>query len=308
MSISAKLAISVFLFLAAVTLVRPASPQMHHMGPQAPPPPSVELRGGQTSLPMQDMGGRPVVDVMINGKGPYRFILDTGARISLIDSELNKELSLPAPAGMVAAPAGGGQAPAIVSVGELRMGDAALRGLIAAVMPLGRLLQGENAPRGVLSASMFPGYLLTFDYPAKRISIKKGALAAADAQSIFEYAEEEDLPTVPIRIAGHDTRVHLDTGSGLGLVLPRKFLGVLPLASPLREDGKAKTHGGEFPISAARVDGEIALGKYKLVLEEIRFSDVSAGPFPPSGNIGYEVLQHFIVTLDSKNRRILFTQ
>jgi hypothetical protein len=304
---SAKLTTLVLFLLAAIASL-PAAPRQMHGGPQAPPPPGIEIPEGHTSVPMLDLGGRPVVEVMINGKGPYRFILDTGAGISVIDAELNKELSLPAPAGMVAAPAGGGRAPEIVSIRELRVGQAALRGLIAAVMPLGELLRGENAPRGVLSASIFPGYLLTYDYPGKRISIKKGALAGPDSQTSFEYAQNEDLPTVPIRVAGHDTRVHMDTGSGFGLVLPRKFLGVLPLASQPREDGKARTHGGEFPISAARVDGEIELGKYKLVLPEVRFSDVSPGPFPPSGNIGYEVLQHFIVTLDSKNRRILFAQ
>jgi hypothetical protein len=44
-----------------------------------PPPERVELRPTQTTVPMELFGGRAVVSVHINGKGPFQFILDTGA-------------------------------------------------------------------------------------------------------------------------------------------------------------------------------------------------------------------------------------
>jgi hypothetical protein len=257
---------------------------------------------------MQDMGGRPVVELKINGKGPYRFVLDTGAVTTVVSEELSRELSLTAPAGMQVAAVGGGTPPAIVLIHDVRFGDAVLVDMIAAVMPLSGLLKGENAPRGVLSAASFPGYLLTCDYPGKRISIKKGALDSADSQNSFQYREDQVLPVVPIRIAGHATEVHLDTGSGFGLTLPVKFLAELPLASQPKESGKVRTGGGEFPVSIARVDGTIELGKYKLDLDDVRFSDASPGPGPATGNIGYDVLRHFVVTFDSKNRRIRLEQ
>jgi hypothetical protein len=180
--------------------------------------------------------------------------------------------------------------------------------MIAAIMPLGGLLKGDDAPRGILSAANFPGCLLTYDYPGKRMLIKRGALEAADSRSIFQYSEDQVLPTVPVRIAGHDTQVHLDTGSPFGLVLPVKFLTELPLASPPREGGKVRTGGGEFPVSTAHVDGTIELGKYKLDPGEVRFSDARPGPGPSIGNLGYEVLRRFVVTVDSKNRRIKIDQ
>jgi len=62
--------------------------------------------------------------------------------------------------------------------------------------------------------------------------------------------------------------------------------------------------GGEFPVSIARLNGTIELGKYKLDLDDVRFSDARPGPGPAVGNIGYDILRHFVVTLDSKNRRI----
>ena len=293
--------------LAVVALPAPADAQAH-FGPHIPEPARISVPADGLTVPMQDMGGRPVVELKINGKGPFRFILDTGATTTVIADDLSRELSLAPPQGLHVASPDGGTPPAIVRVDDLRIGDAALEGMIAAVMPLGGMLSGENAPRGVLSASSFPGYLLIYDYPGRRISIRKGSLDSADFKTSFQYTDDQVLPTVPIRIAGHETQVHLDTGSGFGLTLPTKFLKELPLASQPKEAGKARTHAGEFPISVARVDGAIELGKFKLDLDEVRFSDVRPGPGPAVGNIGYDVLRHFVVTLDSKNRRLRIDQ
>jgi Aspartyl protease len=294
--------------LAVAIGLSPAANAQIHVGPRVPVPSSIEVPRDGVTVPMLDMGGRPVVELKINGKGPYRFILDTGAVTTVVSDELSRELSLTPPAGVQVASGGGGTAPAIVVIHDLRIGDATLEGLIAAAMPLGGLLNGEDAPRGILSAASFPGCLLTYDYPGKRILIKRGALEAADSRTIFQYNEDQVLPTVPVRIAGHDTQVHLDTGSPFGLVLPVKFLAELPLASQPREAAIVRTGEGEFPVSTARVDGTMELGKYKLDLGEVRFSNARPGPGLSIGNLGYEVLRHFVVALDSQNRRIKIDQ
>src|ERR1700739_3903465 len=153
-----KLAISTLLLASAVPAVVQAQ---IHAGPQVPAPANIEVPQDGVTVPMQDMGGRPVVEIKINGKGPYRFILDTGAVTTVVNDELSRELSLPPPAGVQVASVGGGPAPAIVVIHDLRIGYARLEGMIAAAMPLGSLLNGEDAPRGILSAGNFPGYLLT---------------------------------------------------------------------------------------------------------------------------------------------------
>jgi hypothetical protein len=167
-------------------------------------------------------------------------------------------------------------------------------------------LKGEDAPPGVLSGSSFPGYLLTFDYPRKLIRIRKGELAPSDGRSIFDYPEGSLLPTVPIRVAGSEIRAHFDTGSGHGLTLPSKLIHEIPLASEPKEAGTAKTFMGESPILSGKVKGEIELGKFRLDLPEVWFADVRSGADASIANLGYEVLRGFVVTLDSKNRRMLF--
>jgi aspartyl protease len=270
----------------------------------SPLPVAVEVPAAGITLPMQDFGGRPVVDVRVNGKGPYRFILDTGASMTVIDAALKAELKLPPVPGMHAAAPGHGPAPEIVSVESLGVGGATLRGVTAALMPLGQLLTGPQAPRGVLSASVFPGHLVTLDYPSRRVLLKRGSLERADSTTTHAYPEDDPVPTVPIRIAGRETRVHLDTGSGAGLMLPVRYLEELPLASKPQPGGTAKIHGGEVAVTKARVDGPITIGRYTLDPADVSFADIKPGFGPPRGNIGYQVLRNFVVTLDSRNRLV----
>ena len=269
----------------------------------SPAPVAIELPAGGLTLPMQDWGGRPVIEAKVNGKGPYRFILDTGATMTVIDVELRDVLKLPAVKGMTAA-AAHGPAPALVTVDRLALGGATLRGVTVALMPLGKMLTGEQRPMGVLSALAFPGHLVTFDYPGRKIAIAKGKLEATDSGTTFAYSAEEPIPTVPLRIGGHDTRVHLDTGSGYGVMLPTRFMDELTLTSKPEPAGNAKVHGGESPIMKARVEGAIEVGAHKLDLADVSFVDLKPMFGAPMGLIGYEVLRKFVVTLDSRNRLV----
>jgi hypothetical protein len=276
--------------------------QMH--GSQAAPAPSrIDVPPAGVDVLMQDFGGRPVVDVQINDRGPYRFILDTGATITVVGEEISKDLSLPR-AGVGAAPTGHGPLSSIVTIDNLRVREAAIGGFMAAVMPLSSVFKDRGAPVGVLSASSFVGCLLTFDYPARRISIKPGSLGAADLRTIFQYKESDTLPMLPVRVAGHATRIHLDTGSAFTLTLPRKFLAELPLKSQPQDSGAARLLGGTVPVSVAAVDGAIEIGQYELDIPQVRFADMRPGIEIGPGNVGYPVLRDFVVTLDSKNRRI----
>lgn len=243
--------------------------------------------------------------VTLNGRGPFPFILDTGASITVVDSALQAELKLPAAAGVRAAPASGHAAPVVVTIETLNVGGAKLEGVTAATFSLKRMFSGANAPRGVLNASSFPGHLLTFDYPRRTITLRKGTLDAADERTVFAYPPDDALPTVPLRIGGFATRVHLDTGSGYGVMLPNRHVPSVPLAGVLKPTGgRAHTHSGESAIQAAATEARVRIGDLTLAAKEVWFSDIRAGAAEPIGNVGYEVLKDYAVTLDAKNRRI----
>jgi hypothetical protein len=250
-------------------------------------------------MTMRDFGGRPMVDVSINGQGPFPFILDTGASQTIVDESLTRELALPSGGAM------GGRA--VVTIDEFRVGDAVLRGLRAGSM--GGMLSsvsGPNGPRGVLSMAAFPGHLVVLDYPGHRVSITPGSLPAADNRRVFEYRSNEILPVIPVRIAGHEYRIHLDSGSPSAVTLPTRYAGELPLEAPPVTIGTARTVAGSFPVQAATVKGTVEIGEFTVDVTEIKFSDLRPGAEPGIGNVGGPFLKSFVVTCDSANRRVRF--
>lgn len=257
--------------------------------------PRLSLPTGDASVPMLDFGGRPGLNVRINGQGPFAFVVDTGASHTVIDLSLASELSLPA--------GGGGN-----TIKELAVGGMTVHDFGVMAGPLLRTPGNGDTPRGVLSALSFPGYLLTFDFPRRLITIHSGALGEPDHKTIFSYASGEP-PTVPVKVAGREFQVHLDTGAPFPLALPTKYKGEVPLEGPLEEGRKARTPSGEFPIYKGSVKGEIEIAGNKLALHEILFSD--AVPYPgatPHGQLGSAGLKDFAVTVDTSNRRIEFAK
>jgi hypothetical protein len=278
-----KLLAAVWLLFTSLTLAR------YHSA-ATPSPDNISVPAADESVPMLSFGGRPVVEVMINNKGPYRFIFDTGAKVTVIDTSVATELSL-------------GDAPKIQ---ELRVGNVVIHDLAVLVNPISQMLGTGDVPRGVLNASSFPGGLVTFDYPGKRIAFRKGALAEPDNKQIFNY-DPADLPSVPVKVAGREITVHLDTGAPYTLALPTKYMQEIPLTHPAEQKGHAKTHAGLLPIYVATLVGDIAIGDFKLPTRELRFTDVV--PFAstePKGQFGAEGLQNFVLTLDSLNHRLRF--
>ena len=246
-------------FLPAVATTAP-----HHAIVDADANPKLELPPEGASMPMLDIGGRPVVEVKINGKGPFPFILDTGATQTVIDPDLSEELA---------------SSEDHNPIKELTFGPVKVTGVEALVLPVTAMFgKIDKPPRGALSAQSFPGYLLRFDYPGKKITLRKGALPNTDGRTIFAYGADDLLPVVPLKVGGEEVKVHLDTGAPFALALPTKYKDQLRLAVPAVEKGKAMTHTGEFPIFKGTVDGDIEIGEFKLRSRDLAFTDVALHP------------------------------
>jgi len=241
------------------------------------------------------------VSVRVNDKGPFKFILDTGAAGTVVGEELAHELGLPDRGQTLAGrPGAGAPVPATVTrIEKLEVGEAHVSGLFAVSLNLSAMWTGSGTPRGILSAASFPGLLIAFDYPGRQVELWRGELPAADGQSIFEWDAEERLPSLPLTLNNLKLKVHLDSGSAFGISLPQKYADTLPLASKPVKAPKEKAVDGESAVYVAQLYGLARLGQFTIRNPQIRFVEGM-----PSGNIGYEVLQQFSVTLDSKNRRI----
>jgi hypothetical protein len=271
-----------------------AHPGKHHL------PGKVEMGSPAVTVPLTFFGNLPIVEVTIDGKGPYKFILDTGAAGSVLSQSLVDALGLPVTGEIeLGSPIGPGKIPGkMVHLQRLGVGSMVVSDLEVVATDMGSLFGGSDGPVGVLSPGIAPGILATLDYPAGRAVFSVGELPAPDGASVFEYGDDEELPSVPLTVAGVDAIAHLDSGTAGGLTLPKSFVEKLPMASPPVEIGHARTVDREFAVLGAKLNGSVKLGRYSVENPELRFIDAQ------DANIGYDLLRRFAVTVDAKNHRV----
>lgn len=256
---------------------------------QAPMPPRVSVPRAGVTVPMRTFDGRPVIAVTIHGKA-VDFVLDTGAAAGALDPDAAAAMGLDVEDGRV-------------TIDALTIGAVTLTGVRLRATTFMRGL-GADAPSGVMSASWFPKHLVTFDFPRHTLTIKSGALPAADGRTIFACDPSSLLPTIPVMVAGHAFTLHLDTGSPGGVMLPMAASTQVPLAGPLTDAPPARTMAGAFEVKVAPVKGAVTIGRFAIDADPVRFSDLRPGPGPAPGNIGAQALQSFALTYDSTNRRV----
>jgi hypothetical protein len=291
--------------LLALVLLPVFAAFCQHAAHRSPPPEAIDLRVASTNVPMELFGGRPVVAVLVNGKGPFPYILDTGSTATVVTEALAHELGLPdkghANAGR---PGTTAPVPAMVTrIEKLELGQAAISGIFAVSMDLSAMWTGNGTPRGILSTASLTGLLVTLDYPANRVEVSRGELPAADGKSIFQWNADEALPLVPLVLNGMEVGVHVDSGSPSGINLPKRYAETLTLTGKPEKVHNGKTADGEYPVYIASLKGSASLGQYKIQDQPIHFMEG-----PTFGTIGDELLKRFSVTIDSKNRRIRLKQ
>ena len=271
------------------------------MPPEPPDTDRIELAGEEAVVPMASQGGHPVVEVMLDGKGPFRMVLDTGSSRSVLSDGLVEKLHLPV-IGVTRVQSPLGPAPSagkLARVARLDLGGLSVSEMTVVVADLSRVFRGKGDPVGLLSAALFSGYLVTLDTPRRRVVFRSGELPPANGASILPYDASQPLPTIRISVADVHVDAHVDTGSSRGLVLPAALAKKLPLTGPLLDAGKARTVGTSVPLREARLDGSVKIGRHVLKDPVIVFAQGA-----PAGNIGFEILRLFALTLDHKNQRL----
>jgi len=153
--------------------------RVRRMGPPPRPFERAEMPGSSTEVPMTGER-RVLVEVRIDGKGPYRFVLDTrAAGGGRIRPELATQLGLKVVGQAVTGdPSGKNRRTVdIVEAGSLAVGDLTVTGVKLAV---GVLPPAPGRPEteldGILGVGLFADHLLTLDYPARKVRIEKGSL------------------------------------------------------------------------------------------------------------------------------------
>jgi hypothetical protein len=262
-------------------------------------PPAPAMSGDRADLAMQLVDGLPTILATVNGKGPYRFGLDTGAAGYLrLTAEAAQKLGLE-PVGEALSGDPSGRNPVRVPI--YRVDSLAFGGLVFTGVSTSARTLSRPGVDGIIGVGFFDNLLLTIDYGRGRVVAEKGALSAVDGRDIVDLSLDHGvLPTVPLKIGETVHQVHLDTGNTrYPLFMPSDTVASLPTTGQPHDIGTAHTVSQEIKLQALDLAAPVSVGATRLPVAAVGF------PAPtPSGNIGSLALKTMMVTLDVANRRV----
>lgn len=119
-----------------------------------------------------------IVPVKINGKGPYDFVLDTGATFTCVDGTLADELKLPDWSGSLGGVVvtGGEDQIGLVKIDMLEVGDTVKASeLVACKLDLSRMQPPGFGIKGLVGLNFLKSYRVTIDFERKSLRLDKPA-------------------------------------------------------------------------------------------------------------------------------------
>jgi predicted aspartyl protease len=248
-------------------------------GPAASAPPSGEQPSSPTlsrdqsllfALPTtRDHIGRVVVPATVNGKGPFRFIVDTGATHSTITPDLVRALGLkPAaiPTVVVNGITGTTQVSAVM-LDTLQTGDLISDAVLVPVVS-GPIMAGAD---GIFGAAGLAEKSLSVDFQHNRVEISGGVQAAVRAQALRIHATRvtQGLMVLAMQVGGVHALAVIDTGS-------ERTLGNLALRDALNERRRPGTVAQVTSVygATAQVERGEILRAPTLIIDSLRINDV----------------------------------
>lgn len=129
---------------------------------------------GQTPFTLEGAGGAAVVvPVRLNDRGPYAFVLDTGATLTCLDQMLADELSLPEERGMLGrgATIGGSGAVSLRRLESIGIGETRATDLTACTLDLEHIRAAGLDVRGLVGLNLLKAYTVTIDFKRNVLSL-----------------------------------------------------------------------------------------------------------------------------------------
>ena len=272
------------------------------------------ISGSEAVVPVSIEAGAVIVDVRINGRGPFPLMFDTGAEDTLTP-ETAASLGLKTE-GSGSFQDSGGDRVAItftrthtVSLGHAEMTDQrfAVLGLPPYVTD-----RGSRSPlAGFIGYELLARFAARLDYDRKTLTLTPGPdfrYHAKGERVPLSFAEK--TPVVPAVADGIAGKFVIDTGSSGALTLRREFVEAHDLETRHPAALRIKSVGAAGPFEAIlmRLD-RFEIADSRIDRPATRYPSIRGEGLPftdVDGSIGYEILRQFAITFDFQGRELWF--
>ncbi|MEE4216496.1 MAG: retropepsin-like aspartic protease [Xanthomonadales bacterium] len=269
-------------------------------------------------LPFRLERGHIMVDVQVAGV-PAEAMLDSGAMANMISNRFIEKHELEfARSGKV-------RAKGVNSVETIPLYNNVPLSIYGVDISLDKVAASSfRSADLILGSGFFRSGILQIDYPNSRLRFldKKAVDLKKHANVSMRQASESLLPAVEIVLQGEETWLLFDTGNSGGLVLKRSFA----LGRGLYDDNTASEQFIAAGINTIATYERFALdsvivGPYELtdvvtaIPAEGQSANIGERQYAATGTrlqrgvktnglLGYDVLKHFVITVDYKNYRM----
>jgi predicted aspartyl protease len=289
---------------------RPAPPGPSTMPPLKPAEIDNKLDIGGDDVKARKVETRMTVDVQVNGRGPYHFVVDSGADTTAVGTRLSRDLQLPLGSPVVLNGMTDRNIVDRVKVASLSLGPSTISNL-----ELPALKEEDLGGDGMIGIDALVRQRLMLDFDQRTIKVEdayKPAPHFTDEIVIVARLQHGQLILTHVKAGGFSLEAVIDTGSEISI-------GNLALRDKLMSRNLNK----DWTISTTGVTGktvdlqlgllrELHVGSITLRDIPIAFADVP--PFKvfglsdePALLLGTDVLQNFRkVSLDFAARKVRF--
>lgn len=261
------------------------------------------------TIPFDFSSGEIIVTAKVNGETPAKFIVDTGAGISLLTRSAANKFGLKV-SGSASLGGGGGAAQTqFAQLDSLQVGSVVARDVKVAVGDLGPLeaLLGHGFS-GLIGHNFLSQFQVTFDYAARQLTLApastplpEGTAAQMDIVNTF--------PLVDASTQNKKFRMVLDTGA-MFAILPARLAADLKFGKVREGAFGVGLDGRPVQLKTTRLP-QLTVGGVTLPDAPISY----APPGGPSaallsdfanGILGNSLLRRFKVTLDYGKQKVVF--
>jgi hypothetical protein len=230
-------------------------------------------------IPIENDNNILFLRVRVNGSRPLRFIFDTGASVSMVNSELIPELGLKVEGQASGTATGGAIHVGLVNGVSLSVAGAEVTNQIIATMPLDKMPCVEFD--GIIGYDFINQFIVEIDYPNNVINLYN--------PRTYVYSGQGKI--VPLLITGRRTplavtdisldrgrsvpgKLEVDTGGDSAFVIYSGFIKKHRLMQSLSRTikGKGVGAGGEQKRLIARVE-RVQLGAFTLNKPVVNFAE-----------------------------------